>query len=108
MNFNINDVLADMLSAIKRSVGDNWDEVKSTAKQFLKNEKERLELIAELHISGELSQKKFEDRLLDNKVIVEAELNSLTVISKVMAQNAANAAIEVLDNAVKVAIKAAL
>ncbi len=106
MNFDINEVLAGMLSAIKGSVEDNWDVVKSTANQFLERKKERLELLVELRISGDLSQEKFESRLLDEKLILEAELHAIAVLSKAVAQRAANAAIEVLGKAVKTAVSA--
>lgn len=108
MNFDINEVLANMLSAVKGAAEDNWGEVKTTANQFLERKKERLELLAELRINNELSQEKFESRLSDEKLIVEAELHAITVISKAIAQKAANAAIDVLVKAVKVAIDTAL
>lgn len=108
MAFDINETLADMLSAIKNVVSDNWDEVKSTANQFLNRKKERLQLLAELRITGELSQEKFESRLQDEKLIAEAELHAIAVISKAIAQKAANAAIDVLQKAVKTAISAAI
>ncbi len=108
MNFDINEVLADMLSAIKGTVEDNWNEVKTTANQFLQRKKERLELLAELRINGDLSQEKFKSRLLDEKLIVEAELHAIAVISKAIAQKAANAAMDILGKAVKVAIDTAL
>lgn len=101
MKFDINEILSDMLGAIKGTVEDNWPEVKSTANQFLQNKKDRLELIAELRITGDLSQEKFESRLGDEKLIVEAELHAIAVVSKAIAQKAANAAIDVLKNAVK-------
>jgi hypothetical protein len=104
MNFDINEVLANMLSAIKETVDDNWDEVKNTANQFLQRKKERLELLAELRISNELSQEKFESRLADEKLITEAELHAIAVISKAIAQKATNAAMDVLEKAVKIAI----
>jgi len=101
-------VLADMLAVIKGTVADNWDEVKSTADQMLKRKKERLGLLAELRIKDEISQEKFESRLMDEKLVVEAELNAVAVISKAIAQKAANAAMEILDKAVTVAIKSVL
>jgi hypothetical protein len=104
MNFDINEVLSDMVSAIKGVVEDNWDEVKSTANQFLQRRKERLELLADLRIKNEISQEKFESRLLDEKLVLEAELHAIAVISKAIAQKATNAALEVLEKAVKVAI----
>lgn len=108
MSFNINDVSTDMLSAIKGVVDDNWPKVKSTADQFFQNRKERLELLAVLRIKGEISQEKFESRLQDEKLILEAELNALAVLSKAIAQNAANAALEILGKAVSTAISAAV
>ena len=108
MNFDINEVLAEMIAAIKDTVADNWNEVKSTANQMLQRKKERLELLAELRISGDLSQEKFESRLADEKLIVEAELHAIAVLSKAIAQKAANAAIEILEKAVKIAIKAGI
>ena len=108
MNFDINEVLANMLIAIKGTVEDNWDEVKSTANQFLQRKKDRLELLAILRIDGDLSQKKFESRLKDEKLVTEAELHAIAVISKAIAQKAANAAMDILDKAVNVAISSAL
>lgn len=104
MNFDINKVLGDMLAAMKNSLSDNWDEVQGPAKQFLENKKERLKLLSELRISGDLSQEKFESRLEDEKLILEAELNALAVVSKAIAQKAVNAAMDVLSSAVKAAI----
>jgi hypothetical protein len=104
MNFDIDEVLADMAKAIKGEVQDNWPEVKSVANQFLQNRKERLALLADLRIRGEINEAKFESRLSDEKLIVEAEMHSIAVISKVIAQKAANAAIEILWKAVKTAI----
>ncbi len=104
MNFDINKVLGDMLGAIKGSVEEGWEEVKTVADQFLQRKKERLELIAELRITGDISQEKFESRLKDEKLMLEAELNALAVVSKAVVQKAANAAIDVLSKAVNAAI----
>jgi len=108
MNFNINEVIAEMLSSVKTTVRDNWDMVKTPASQFLDRRKDRLALLAELRIKGEISQEKFESRLEDEKLIVEAELHAIAVISKAIAQKAANAAIDILNKAVKTAIDTAL
>lgn len=108
MSFDIHTVIADMGSAVKNTVEDHWDEARSVTIQFLQNRKERMALLAQLRISGELSKEKFNSRLEDEKLILEAELNALAVISKAIAQNAANAAIGVLEKAVKAAIGAVL
>jgi hypothetical protein len=108
MNINIDDVLAEMLSTMKGAVGENWSEVKTVAQQFLQRRKERLELLAQLRISGDLSQEKFESRLLDEKLIAEAELNAVGVISKALAQKAASAGLDILKKAVGTAILGAI
>ena len=108
MDFDINEVLADMLTTIKNNVDENWDQVKDTSNQFLQNKKERLELLAELRISGELSEEKFQSRLKDEKLVLEAELHAIAVISKAIAQRATNGAIEVLEKAIRTAISTIL
>ena len=108
MDFDFNKVSADMLSVIKGTVEDNWDQVEIAANQFFQRRNERLKFIAELRIKNELSQEKFESRLEDEKLLLEAEFNAITVISKAIVQKAANAAIDVFSKAVKVAIDTAL
>ena len=43
MKLDINEVLADMSSVIKKTVADDWSEVKSVTNEFLQRKKERLE-----------------------------------------------------------------
>jgi len=105
---NMNEVITDMLAAMKSSVSHHWKEIKESMHQFLAARKARFELLAELRISGELSQEHFESRLQDEKLIAEAEMQALEVISKAMAQNAANAAIDIFQKAVGAAIKTVL
>ncbi len=107
MKFDINEVIAEMGAAVKDAVGENWNEVLAVTNQFLQSKKERLELLAELRIAGDISRKRFESRLKDETLIAEAEFHSIAVISKAIAQKAANAAMEVLENAVKTAINLA-
>lgn len=108
MNFDINEVIADMASAIKGEVGDAWSEVQSTANQFLTSRKVRLELLAELTISGDLSQDQLDLRLKHEELLAEAEFHAIAVITKAIAQRAANAAINSLKSAVQTALDAAL
>lgn len=104
MNFDINEVIAQMLDAVKITVGPNWEFAKATANEFFENRKLRLELLTSLRLQDEISQDFFDKRLLDEKDILESEMHAIAIISKVMAQNAANAAITVLSNAVKAAL----
>jgi hypothetical protein len=104
MKLDINKIISDMLAGIKGTVADNWDKVKDVTQQFMLHHKDRLLLLAELRISGDLSEEKFKSRLEDEKLVLEAELNAMAVITKAIAQQAANAAIDILEQAVKVAI----
>lgn len=100
MAFEINEVVAQMLGAVKASVKDDWKLVKETAGTFLQTRKDRLELLASLRLNNEISQKFFLKRLEDEKKILESELHSVAIVTKAMAQRAANAAIDVLSKAV--------
>lgn len=104
MEFDINEVLAKIASEVKSIFAENWDVAKSVVNQFLQNKKERLELLAELRISGDLTQERFESRLKDEKLIAEAEFHAVAVITKATAQKAANAVIKVLEDTVNVII----
>ncbi len=100
IDFDINEILQQMAAVIKDTVGKQWKEVKVVAAQFLQNRKERLLLLADLRISGDLNHEKFISRVEDEKLIFEAELNALAVVSKAIAQKAANAAINIFEQAV--------
>ncbi|WP_276500098.1 hypothetical protein [Terrimonas pollutisoli] len=100
MAFEINEVVAQMLGAVKASVKDDWKLVKETAGTFLQTRQDRLELLASLRLNNEISQKFFLKRLEDEKKILESELHSVAILTKAAAQRAANAAIDVLSKAV--------
>ena len=100
MAFDINEVIAQMLGAVKNSVKDDWKLVKETANAFLQTRKDRLELLASLRLNSEISQKFFLKRLEDEKKIMESELHAVAIITKAAAQRAANAVIDVLGKAV--------
>lgn len=59
-------------------------------------------------IDNELTKEKFEPYLEDEKLVLEAELHAIAVISKAIAQKATNAAIDVLKKTIKSIIPAAL
>ena len=104
MTFNINSVLSDMQSAMKGKLEGDWDSVKFTANQFLERNKLQLKLLADLRISGDIPEITFQARLTDEKIFIEVEINSMGVVTKAMAQNAANAAINALTTAVTLAL----
>ena len=108
VKFDINETLAQMLGAVKDTVKDNWSQVVTPASQFLQNRKDRLALLSDLLISGDLTKKKFLSRLEDEKLVLQAELHAVAVLTKATAQRAANAAIDALKGAVSAVIKGVL
>lgn len=104
MNFDINEVIANMLSAIKASVKDDWSIVKDTANDFLQSKKDRLELLSSLRLTNQIDEAFFELRLEDEKKILESELHAIAILTAVAAQNAANAALDVLSKAINSAL----
>ncbi|MEO6328917.1 MAG: hypothetical protein ABIO55_08295 [Ginsengibacter sp.] len=104
MTFNINEVLAEMAGAVKNEVKDDWQSVKITFGNFLQSRKDRLNLLADFRMQGEISEDFFQQRLADEKDIIESELHAIAVINKVAAQNAANAAIAILQKSVEGAV----
>jgi hypothetical protein len=105
MKFDIDETLAQMLEAMKGVVKDNWKTIRGNANTFLQNRKGRLELLTSLRLANELEEAFFQKRLQDEKKILESELHSIAIVSKSIAQKAANAAIEVLQGAMGKMIK---
>jgi hypothetical protein len=105
MNFDINEILADMLNAMKETVKDDWSVVKKSANTFIQSKKDRLELLSNMRLIGAIDDDFFQKRLVDEKEILTSELHSIAIVNKVMAQNAANAAFKVLENIITIALK---
>jgi 2-phospho-L-lactate guanylyltransferase (CobY/MobA/RfbA family) len=105
MKFDIDEVLSQMLSAIQTEVKDNWGLIKGNANTYLQTRKSRLELLGSLRLANEIKEEFFLKRLKDEKKILESELHSIAIVSKAIAQKAANAAIEVLQDAVSKLIR---
>ena len=70
----------------------------------MQDRQSRLELLASLRLNNEINQQFFLNRLADEEKILESELHSIAIITKAMAQKAANAAIDILQSAVMKAL----
>jgi len=108
MKFNIEETLNEMLSVMRGVAKEHWKDMESVTMNFFNRKKERLEMLAKMRISGEITQARFESRLEDEKLILEAELNAIAVLSKAITQKAINGAIDVLEKAVTKAVGAIL
>lgn len=105
MKFSLEQTLKDMLDAMQGELRKDWPKVRAVMEQFLERRKQRLKLLVDSHLKGEITQAQFEDRLNTvEKMHLEAEIHALKVVSKAMAQKAANAAIEVLEKVVRLAV----
>lgn len=104
MKIDINEILAEMLEAIKGIIKDDWNVVRKPANTFMQSKKDRLELLASMRISGAIDNSFFEKRLADEKEILTSELHSIAIVNKVKAQNAANAAFKVLEKVITTAL----
>ena len=100
LDFDIQSTVDQMLAVTKQTAGESGKAAKAVAANFIKNRRDRLELLAELRLDGDLSNEKFASRLEDEKLILEAELNALSVFSKSTAQNVAQSAINIFQTAV--------
>ena len=103
MSFNIENTIKDMTSAISGVISGEWPGIKDCVEKAIDNEKEALSDIAEARLNGDIDDEDMKSHLDDEKIALEAALLACKVKAKVMAQKAANAAIEVLKEAIKVA-----
>ena len=97
---DINELLANMLKAVKGSLADDWTVAQSAIHTFIENRKSRLELLIQLRVDNEVSHEFFMKLIGNEKDIFESELHAIAIITKAAAQRAANAAIDVLTEAV--------
>ncbi|MCK4814611.1 hypothetical protein KA005_02480 [bacterium] len=104
MSFSIGEVLKDMAIAMKDSVREDVGDISEYAKQILENEKESLEELGSARLSGEIDDEVFDREIKREKTVVETELLTIQIMTKVQAQKAVNAAIDVFVQAIKVAL----
>ena len=97
---DFNEVIAQMAQAVKGVVKEDWSVVKGTANDFLQDSKERWQLLVSMRLNNEITQENFKQRLKNEEIILESNLHAIAIITKAVAQSAANAAITVLENAV--------
>lgn len=104
MAFDIDETLAGMLAAIRASVADDWSLVRETAADFLDSRKARLDLLADMRLQGEVDDAFVRARLDDERIVLESELHAISILTKAAAQRAANAAVDVLMEAIQKAL----
>jgi hypothetical protein len=106
MAFDIGEVLDGMLGAAAGVLSTEWPKVETCVTAAFKEERDALDAIAKARLEGEIDNDEMKSQLADEEETLKAALLACKVKGKVAAQKAANAAIKVLSDAVKVALKA--
>jgi hypothetical protein len=104
MAFDSAETLKDMLSAAQDVVAGEWPKVKGCAAEALKEQEDALREIADLRIQGELTEDEMESQREDEQQTFAAALLACEVKARATAQQAANAAFSVLEQAVRAAL----
>jgi len=106
MAFDIGAVLRDMASAAGDVLAGEGPKVNSCIKAAIEEEKDALEAIAKARLDDEIDDADMKSQITDEKEALRAALLACEVKGKMAVQKAANAAIKVFSDAVKVALKA--
>jgi hypothetical protein len=104
MAFNFNLVISDMTNAIRENSADEAGKIGTYAKTVMEKEKIFLQELAQARLVGDISEQEFNDEVEREKKVLQAELLTLKIMGKAMAQKAVNAAMGVFIDAIKVAI----
>jgi len=104
MSFDAEATFEDMIAAVSGVLSGEWPELKDCVEKALRDEKEALETIALMRLGGDIDDEDLKSNLDDEKVVLEAALLACQVRAKVLAENAVNAAIDVLNKAIFAAL----
>lgn len=100
MAFDIDQVVDDMVAAVAGEVKEGWADVQQCVRDAFQREKQALADIAQARIAGAIDDDEAKSQIDDEKDVLEAELLVCQIKAKVSAQQAVNAAIKVLNNAI--------
>ena len=104
MSFDIDLVVNNMGMAIIDAAKDDVVDIKNYSDVILKNNKDSLKELADAKVANEISDDIFNSEIEREKKVVEAELQTITLMTDAAAQKAVNSAINVFVNAVKAAV----
>lgn len=106
MSFDFESTFKKMIDAAKSKLLEDSEEIQNQMKDILEDEKERLKLIAEIKLDLTATDEEFDVALKNEKLVLESSAFALEIQVKATAQQAINAAINVLNTALKYALKA--
>ncbi|MBV9961306.1 MAG: hypothetical protein JO072_03595 [Parafilimonas sp.] len=104
MALDINSILTDMLNAAKTSLGDSWKDVKDVATASFKNLAQTLAEIEQMRLAGTITSEKAILMLDMQKQAVIIAIATEEALGLVAAQNALNAALDVIKKVVNTTI----
>jgi len=101
MSFNIDETLKEMAEAIKAVFVEEWPKVRGCVKKAIEEERDALAEIARVRLAGEIDDEELKSQLEDERLVLEAALEVCKLEEKVAIQKAVNAALKVLEEAIK-------
>lgn len=104
MGFDVQNVMQQMIEAITNEVSDSAGDVKVYAEKVMKKKEASLKELALARVAGEIDDDILKTEIEREKKVIEAELLTVEIMTKALAQRAVNEAIDVFYTAVKAAI----
>lgn len=104
MPFDINEVINNMKDAAIGAVKDDIENIPDYLLQVIENEKDSINYLAEARLAGVISDNEFFDELEREKKVLEAEMLTISILTKAIAQKAINAAMNALRDAIKLSL----
>lgn len=108
MDIDFDALIDGLTNVIQGSLESDLPQIREYAKKIVEEEKETLQLLANLRLNGEISDDQFKSELEDQKGIVKNQLLAIGAMSTAAAQKATNAAIKFLTETVLATVKAVL
>ncbi|HKA40121.1 MAG TPA: hypothetical protein VKD25_10140 [Burkholderiales bacterium] len=106
MSFDIDGTIKDMGNAAAAVLAGEAPKIRVCLDKALEDEKEALQMIADARLVGDITAAEMKEQIADEREALKVALLACKVKGKVAAQKAANAALKVLEKAVRTALKA--
>ena len=106
MSFDFESIFKEMVGAAKAELLADSETIRKQMQKILEDEKQRLKLIAEIKLDPTASDAEFDLALKNEKIVLENAALALDIQVKSTAQQAVNAALTVLNSALKAAVQA--
>lgn len=97
-------ITQNMLGAMEEQLGTDWPRMKEAAQTLLQQRQARLAKLAELYSSGALDKKFLKQRLKEEEILLQSELNALAIVSISTLRRAMKATFRVLTQSILRAI----